>query len=70
MPFSGNKRPRNSNRWSRPVFALAGQMRDPEVRRGLARALNTFKVVSATETESAANTLKDQATNQSPEGGA
>ena len=52
------------------LFALAGQMRDPEVRRGLARALNTFKVVSATETESAANTLKDQATNQSPEGGA
>ena len=52
------------------LFALAGQMRDPEVRRGLARALNTFKVVSATDTESAANTLKDQATNQSPEGGA
>ena len=52
------------------LFALAGQMRDPEVRRGLARALNTFKVVSATETETAANTLKDQATNQSPEGGA
>ncbi len=52
------------------LFALAGHMRDPEVRRGLARALNTFKVVSATETETAANTLKDQATDQSPEGGA
>ncbi|MEA3510803.1 MAG: DUF1641 domain-containing protein [Actinomycetota bacterium] len=52
------------------LFALAGQMRDPEVRRGLARALNTFKVVSATETESAASTLNNQATNQSPEGGA
>lgn len=52
------------------LFALAGQMRDPEVRRGLARALNTFKVVSASETETAANTLKDQATDQSPEGGA
>jgi len=52
------------------LFGLANQMRDPEVRRGLARALNTFKIVSATETETAANTLKDQATNQSPEGGA
>jgi uncharacterized protein YjgD (DUF1641 family) len=52
------------------LFALAGQMRDPEVRRGLARALNTFKVVSASETETAASTLTDQATNQSPEGGA
>ena len=52
------------------LIALAGQIRDPEVRRGLGRALNTFKVVSATETETAASTLKDQATNQSPEGGA
>jgi len=52
------------------LFALAGQMRDPEVRRGLARALNTFKVVSATEAESAAATLEAQRTNQSPEGGA
>jgi uncharacterized protein YjgD (DUF1641 family) len=52
------------------LFNLAGQMRDPEVRRGLARALNTFKVVSASETESATETLKDQASNQSPEGGA
>jgi uncharacterized protein YjgD (DUF1641 family) len=52
------------------LFALAGQMRDPEIRRGLARALNTFKVVSASETETAADTLRDQTTNQSPEGGA
>ncbi len=52
------------------LFALAGQIRDPEVRRGLARALNTFKVVSASETKTAASTLTDQATNQSPEGGA
>lgn len=52
------------------LIALAGQMRDPEVRRGLARALNTFKVVSASETESAASTRKTQQTNQPPEGGA
>ena len=52
------------------LFALAGQMRDPEVRRGLARALNTFKVVSAAETESAADTIEAQTTKQSPEGGA
>jgi uncharacterized protein YjgD (DUF1641 family) len=53
------------------LIALAGQIRDPEVRRGLARALNTFKVVSASETESAASTRKAQHTNQEPpEGGA
>jgi len=52
------------------LFALAGQMRDPEVRRGLARALNTFKVVSASETESAAATINAQQTTKSPEGGA
>ncbi|MEN8114760.1 MAG: DUF1641 domain-containing protein [Actinomycetota bacterium] len=52
------------------LFALAGQMRDPEVRRGLARALNTFKVVSASETETAAKTLEAQSTNKPPEGGA
>lgn len=52
------------------LIALAGQMRDPEVRRGLARALNTFKVVSASETESAATTIKNQQTTKSPEGGA
>jgi uncharacterized protein YjgD (DUF1641 family) len=53
------------------LIALAGQIRDPEVRRGLARALNTFKVVSASETESAASTREAQHTNQEPpEGGA
>ena len=51
------------------LFALAGQMRDPEVRRGLARALNTFKVVSASETEAAA-TVKTKPTTKPPEGGA
>ena len=52
------------------LFALAGQMRDPEVRRGLARALNTFKVVSASETEAAAATINAQQTTKPPEGGA
>jgi uncharacterized protein YjgD (DUF1641 family) len=52
------------------LLALAGQMRDPEVRRGLARALNTFKVVSATETETAAATIESNTKNKSPEGGA
>jgi len=52
------------------LIALAGQMRDPEVRRGLARALNTFKAVSASETETAAATIKAQQTTKSPEGGA
>jgi uncharacterized protein YjgD (DUF1641 family) len=33
------------------LFALAGKMREPEVRMGLARALNTFKAVSASETD-------------------
>lgn len=31
------------------LIALAGKMRDPEIRMGLARALNTFKAVSASE---------------------
>jgi uncharacterized protein YjgD (DUF1641 family) len=48
------------------LLALAGQMRDPEVRRGLARALNTFKVVSATETETAAATIESNTKNKSP----
>ncbi len=52
------------------LISLAGQIRDPEVRRGLARALNTFKVVSATETETAAAILDKQSTTKSPEGGA
>ena len=52
------------------LFALAGRMRDPEVRRGLGRALNTFKAVSAVETESAAATIEANEANNSPEGGA
>ncbi len=52
------------------MISLAGQIRDPEVRRGLARALNTFKVVSATETEATAAILDKQSTTKSPEGGA
>jgi uncharacterized protein YjgD (DUF1641 family) len=51
------------------LFALAGRMRDPEVRRGLGRALNTFKAVSAVETESAAAIIEAN-TNQPPQGGA
>lgn len=52
------------------LLALAGKMRDPEVRRGLARALNTFKAVSAAETESAAETIEAESTSNPPEGGA
>jgi uncharacterized protein YjgD (DUF1641 family) len=52
------------------LFTLAGQMRDPEIRRGLARALNTFKAVSSAETVSAKRTLDSKTTTQSPEGGA
>ncbi len=33
------------------LWGLIGMMRDPEIRRGLCRALNTFKAVSAAETE-------------------
>ncbi len=51
------------------LLALAGRMRDPEVRRGLGRALNTFKAVSAVETESA-STIIEANTNQPPQGGA
>ena len=32
------------------LFGLIGMMRDPEIRRGLGRALRTFKAVSAAET--------------------
>ena len=52
------------------LISLATQMRDPEVRRGLARALNTFKVVSASETEAATTTIESKSTAKSPEGGA
>lgn len=50
------------------LFALAGQMRDPEVRRGIARALNTFKAVSAVETESAAGINEAKQTNDTQGG--
>ena len=52
------------------LFALAGKMRDPEVRRGLSRALNTFKAVSAAETDAAAKTIDANEANDSPQGGA
>lgn len=52
------------------LLALAGRMRDPEVRRGLGRALNTFKAVSAAESVAAAETIEARDTNDSPEGGA
>jgi len=33
------------------LFALAGKFRDPEIRRGLGRALDTFKAVAASDDE-------------------
>ncbi len=55
------------------LFALAGKMRDPEVRMGLARALNTFKAVSASETDVAHDIVDATAfeeTNSDTTGGA
>ncbi len=55
------------------LFALAGKMRDPEVRMGLARALNTFKAVSASETDVANDIVEAtafEATNSDTTGGA
>jgi uncharacterized protein YjgD (DUF1641 family) len=55
------------------LFALAGKMRDPEVRMGLARALNTFKAVSASETDVANDIVEATAfeeTNSDTTGGA
>jgi uncharacterized protein YjgD (DUF1641 family) len=55
------------------LFALAGKMRDPEVRMGLARALNTFKAVSASETDVASDIVEATAfeeTNNDTTGGA
>jgi len=55
------------------LFALAGKMRDPEVRMGLARALNTFKAVSASETDVASDIVEATAfeeTNSDTNGGA
>lgn len=52
------------------LLALAGKMRDPDVRMGMARALNTFKAVSASETKSAVETLDAKKEDNSPQGGA
>lgn len=55
------------------LFALAGKMRDPEVRMGLARALNTFKAVSASETDVAGDIVEAtvfEETNSDTTGGA
>ena len=52
------------------LFALAGQMRSPEIRRGLALALNTFKTASAPGTTRTGRAIESKTTTQSPEGGA
>jgi uncharacterized protein YjgD (DUF1641 family) len=55
------------------LIALAGKMRDPEIRMGLARALNTFKAVSASETNVAndiARAARFEATTDDTQGGA
>lgn len=52
------------------LFWLASRMRDPAVRSGLARAFNTFKAVSASETETAAAAIEVKQTQEPPEGGA
>ncbi len=55
------------------LFALAGKMRDPEIRMGLARALNTFKAVSASETDVAHDIVEaasSEETNDNAPGGA
>lgn len=52
------------------LFALAGRVRDPAVRRGLGRALNTFKAVSAADSSSAVATIDATTNDDSPEGGA
>ncbi|MEN8041049.1 MAG: DUF1641 domain-containing protein [Actinomycetota bacterium] len=55
------------------LFALAGKMRDPDVRMGIARALNTFKAVSASESDVAEDIVEATAfeeTNTDTPGGA
>jgi len=55
------------------LIALAGKMRDPEIRLGLARALNTFKAVSASETSVAhdiAETTRFETETNDTQGGA
>lgn len=48
------------------LFALAGKIRDPEVRRGMARAIDTLKAVSAVDVQTTA--INDGTTD--PNGGA
>ena len=52
------------------LFALAGKMRDPDVRMGMARALNTFKAVSASDSDSGSATIDATNNSDSPQGGA
>lgn len=55
------------------LFTIAKQMRDPEIRRGMSRALNTLKAVSDVETgpprKYVAGTEEPQTTPTSSEGG-
>ena len=57
------------------LFALMGKVRDPEIRRGLGRALDTFKAVTAGEPDGAivieanVNTESDKSTDDTPGGG-
>jgi uncharacterized protein YjgD (DUF1641 family) len=41
------------------LLALAGKLRDPEIRRGMGRALDTFKAVSAPDTSTTDTTSHD-----------
>ncbi len=50
------------------LFGLVGMMRDPEIRRGLGRALRTFKAVSAAETEQAEKAQANNTTEDTPGG--
>ena len=43
------------------LFALAGKIRDPEIRRGLGRALDTFKAVAAPDVETVQDTIERNA---------
>jgi len=50
------------------LFGLIGMMRDPEIRRGLGRALRTFKAVSAAETEQVKQAQDNGNTEDTPGG--
>jgi uncharacterized protein YjgD (DUF1641 family) len=50
------------------LFALMGKVRDPEIRRGLGRALDTFRAVTAGDTDATVvieTTARDQANDSS-----